>query len=367
MKKIVPALIACTALIAGAFITSNIGFITRAYFARQAAPQRGGLDGIHTPAVNEYRFHYKDEAQFPLFSWIYAGFITDRKGAVYQFSCTYYAGPSSYYAGHMVFLKKLTGGKTGGEVLYKFDWKADEMRFSGTPGSVRFEAGSKKRGFEINVSAARHTLKIWRGAEFALDLAFERMEPAFFYNHGDPIPLPSGDKLMLMDDFMGGKGSLRLGGVRTAVSADVAHERVYSPADQWQFGYEDWLCVFHEDFYALIFITGERDRQGPGYGIRNGFVYFRKDKKYVPLDEMTVSDLKTEEVAVLKRGVSVRMKAPLSLRAEASGGNIRFEFDFERLGGAEERELAMKGRGSIEYNGARTNYDRVLAWEEFMR
>ena len=137
--------------------------------------------------------------------------------------------------------------------------------------------------------------------------------------------------------------------------------------DQWQFTYEDWLCVFHKDFYALLFITGDRNPAGVAFGLADGFVYFRKERKYIPLDHLDVKYAMTTRTRILKRGSLVGMETPVSLSAEALGEDLKLNFNFEGIGGADERELPMTGRGFIEYKGKRTDYDPVLAWEEFMR
>lgn len=329
-------------------------------------PDRAGE--IRERTVEEYHYIYKNEPGLPLFSWVYAGFLTDEKGGLYQFSCTYYSEESPYYPGFLVTLKKLNKDRTGGKVLQKFSWKEGIPRFAESAGSVRITAGSAARGFEINVTDSRHTLKIWRGREFSLDLSFdERMDPVFIYNRGNPIPLPNGGRLFLVDDFIHGEGSLRLGAAVLGVGADITHERVYSPIDQWQFSYEDWLCVFHKDFYALFFITGDSGLEGGYRGLSEGFVYFRKEKKYVPLDHLEVRYAMTARTRILKRDSLVAMESPVSLSAEALGDDLKLNFNFEAIGRPDERELPMTGRGFIEYKGKRTDYDPILAWEEFMR
>ena len=366
MRKYTLYFLALTLLAAGIYAALRTGIASRLYPSVFRAPDRAGE--MRARSVNEYHYNYKDEAGLPLFSWVYAGFLTDEKGGLYQFSCTYYSEESTYYPGFLVLLKKLNKDRSGGKILYKFSWKEGTPRFTESPGSVKIAAGSAARGFEINVTESRHTLKVWKGAEFSLDLSFEeRMDPVFIYNRGNPIPLPGGGHLFLVDDFIHGEGSLKLGGSVSAVGADLTHERVYSPIDQWQFNYEDWLCVFHKDFYALFFITGERGLEEGDKGLSEGFVYFRKEKKYIPLHHLDIRYAMTTRTRILKKDSPVSMETPVSLSAQALGEDLKFNFNFEGIGGPEERELAMTGRGFIEYKGKRTDYDPVLAWEEFMR
>lgn len=362
------ALYALALLLAAAGIYAGVrsGTAWRLFPAFFSPPDKAGIK--YERALNEYHYNYKDNLDLPLFSWVYAGFLTDGKGGLYQFSCTYYGEDSSYYPGFLVLLKKLRKDGSGGEVLYKFGWMDGIPEFTESAGSVLIKAGSRARGFEINVTGTRHTLRVWKGEGFRLDLSFgERMDPVFIYNRGNPIPLPDGGRILLVDDFIHGEGSLKLGRSATAVSADIAHERVYSPIDQWQFSYEDWLCVFHKDFYALFFITGDSGLEGGYHGLSEGFVYFRKEKRYIPLDELDVRYAMTSRARILRRGAAAEMEMPVSLSAKATGKELRIDLNFEAIGGPEERELAMTGRGSIEYKGKRTDYDPVLAWEEFMR
>lgn len=366
MKKMIPYALALALLAAAAYAALRSGTAAQLCPSFFRPPDKAGK--LYGRTLNEYHYNYKDQLELPLFSWVYAGLLSDEKGGLYQFSCTYYGEDSSYYPGFLVLLKKL--GKDGrpGEVVHKFGWKEGIPKFTESPGSVRVTAGSPARGFEIEVTGSSHTLRVWKGSGFRLDLSFdERMDPVFIYNRGNPIPLPNGGKIFLVDDFIHGEGSLRLGSSALRVGADIAHERVYSPVDQWQFTYEDWLCVFHKDFYALFFITGERVLEADGRRMAEGFVYFRKEKKYIPLDQLDVRYVMTARTRVLKRDAVLDMEMPLALSASGLGKKLRIELNFESLDKPEERELPMAGRGFIEYKGRRTSYDGVLAWEEFMR
>ena len=366
MRKYALYALALALLAAGIYAALRTGTASRLCPSFFCPPDRAGE--MRERTVGEYHYNYKGDPGLPLFSWVYAGFLTDEKGGLYQFSCTYYSEESTYYSGFLVLLKKLNKDRTGGKILYKFSWKEGVPRFTESAGSVRITAGSAARGFEINVTESSHTLKVWKGDGFRLDLSFEeRMDPVFIYNRGNPIPLPNGGHLFLVDDFIHGEGSLKLGGSISGVGADLTHERVYSPIDQWQFNYEDWLCVFHKDFYALFFITGERGLAEVDKGLSEGFVYFRKEKKYIPLDHLEVRYAMTTRTRILKKDSLVSMETPVSFSAEALGEDLKFNFNFEGIGEPEERELAMTGRGFIEYKGKRTDYDPVLAWEEFMR
>lgn len=366
MKKPVLYALALFLAAAGIYAAVRSGTASRLCPSFFCPPDRAGE--LMERNVDEYHYNYKNDPGLPLFSWVYAGFLTDEKGGLYQFSCTYYSEESTYYPGFLVLLKKLNKDGSGGRILHKFAWKDGPPRFTESKGSVRVSAGSPARGFEINVTGSGHTLKVWKGGAFALDLSFEeRMDPVFIYNRGNPIPLPNGGQLFLVDDFIHGEGSLRLGAAFSRVGADITHERVYSPIDQWQFNHEDWLCVFHEDFYALFFITGEYGLEGGDRRMAEGFVYYRKEKKYIPLDHLEVRYAMTARARILKRDSPVSMESPVSMTAEALGEDLKFNFNFEAMGGPEERELAMTGRGFIEYKGKRTDYDPVLAWEEFMR
>ncbi|MDD5209734.1 MAG: hypothetical protein PHV36_10135 [Elusimicrobiales bacterium] len=366
MKRSIAYALALALIGAAVYAAMRTGTAARVCPSFFCPPDRAGE--LKERTLNEYHYNYKDDRGLPLFSWVYAGFLSDDKGGLYQFSCTYYGEESTYYPGFLVLLKKMNKDGTGGKVIHKFSWKEGPPRFTESADLVRVAAGSPARGFEINVTGSRHTLKVWRGTDFSLDLSFdERMDPVFIYNRGNPIPIPTGGQLYLVDDFMHGEGSLKLGASAARVGADVTHERVYSPIDQWQFTYEDWLCVFHKDFYALLFITGERGLEGGDRHLPDGFVYFRKEKKYVPLDELEVRYAMTAQTRILKKDSPVMMETPVSLSASASGKKLKLSFNFEGMGPPEERELAMTGRGYIEYKGKKTEYDRLLAWEEFMR
>src|SRR3989338_8474037 len=143
MKKYTLYFLALTLLAAGIYAALRTGTASRLYPSVFRAPDRAGE--MRARSVNEYHYNYKNETGLPLFSWVYAGFLTDEKGGLYQFSCTYYSEESTYYSGFLVLLKKLNKDRTGGKILYKFSWKEGVPRFTESAGSVRITRSEERR------------------------------------------------------------------------------------------------------------------------------------------------------------------------------------------------------------------------------
>lgn len=382
-RKLPPAL--CWAFLCAPLVASCSGS-TPAEEPRWAyRPHRGPADlarspavldhesaSFHKPGLDEYGLRYKGDPDYPLFSLWYSGFLRDERGREHMMRVSVFAPYSRYYPGAEVELNPVDRTAENPAVqapALVARWPYEAVRVEEGPEQVVFVVEGEE-GFEIRITERSHQLAVRTGGWDA-ELELVGMDPVFFYNWGNPAPMPNTRRLLWgFEDFMSGTGSLRVGQEESArMEAELVNERTFYDRDKWGWYDEDWLAVVNDEIYALLFQVTMHNRRLPlldhshlPESYIDGFVYLRESDDFIPLDDLVVEHL-AYDPRVLD---SQHGRIPTRILAHGSGEDLRVHLDLE-LVARTGMELMLRGGGHYERAGARHELENLRAWDEFMR